>query len=265
MLNLSAIIPHPTALIPELKNEQISQFKKTTKSLALLKKELAKEKPKTIILISPHGSMRYDKFTINLENRLQGSFSAFGSEAEEMNFSGNSELAKQIFTICRSLHLPIDLIREPNLDYASLLSLYYLLDQSEETPAIIPVTYTAFDYQMHYIFGKAIGKAIAGINEPVVILASGDLSHRLTKDAPAGFSPYGKKFDETLIDLLENNQVEKILGLNPDFADEAQECALRSVIIALGSMFNQKKIAFRKLSYEAPLGVGHLVGYWKFN
>lgn len=265
MLNFSAIIPHPTVLIPGLKNKQSLQLKKTINALCLLKKELAKNPPKVAVLISPHGEMRYDKFTINLENRLRGSFSAFGSETEEMNFSGNSNLAKQIFTLCRNLHLPIDLIREPNLDYASLISLYYLFQYSSKTPTIIPVTCTAFDYQMHYIFGKAIGKVIAGVDEPIAILASGDLSHRLTQKAPAGFSPYGKKFDETLIDLLNNNQVEKILGLNPDFANEAQECGLRSIIITLGAMFNQKKISFRQLSYEAPLGVGHLVGNWQFH
>ncbi len=94
-------------------------------------------------------------------------------------------------------------------------------------------------------------------NDKIAIIASADLSHRLSKDAPAGYSSKGKKFDKRLINYLQKNQVQEILNLDHNLISEAGECGLKSIVMLLGIM-NGIQHKPQMLSYELPFGVGHL-------
>ena len=83
----------------------------------------------------------------------------------------------------------------------------------------------------------------------------------LTEESPAGFSPFGIKYDSTLIKLLQENEVDKIKALNPEFCEEAGEGGIQAILITLGAIAHSR-YAFHQLSYENPLGVGYLVGEW---
>ncbi len=262
MLNFAAICPHPPLIIPEIGGSQIILAKKTIDALETLAKEFKRAAPETIIIISPHGPMRYDKFTINFEDHFKGSFSDFGVTNSDYNFTNNPELAKLIFSELRKKHFPLEVIRESTVDHGVLIPLHYLLKEIDWRPKIIPLTYTALDWETHFNFGKFINEVVDNIDQDVAIIASGDMSHRLTEDAPAGFSPYGIKFDQTLIKLLKKKETAKIMNLNPDFCEEAGECGLRSILITLGAL-EEHKYTFKQLSYEGPIGVGYLVGHWK--
>ncbi len=99
-------------------------------------------------------------------------------------------------------------------------------------------------------------------SKSVALIASGDLSHRLTPQAPAGFSPRGKEFDEKLISLLKKKDVDAILNMSPELLEEVGECAYRSIIILLGALSN-KEWEVEILSYEGPFGVGYLVASFR--
>jgi aromatic ring-opening dioxygenase LigB subunit len=265
MLNFAAISPHPPLIIPAIGRNYLPLVKKTVHAMEKLAAEIKKVQPHTIIIISPHGPMRYDKFTINMEEIFKGDFSQFGVEkGETYRFKNNQSLSWKLLKHLRAEHYPVEAIREEILDYGSLVPLYYLTAELKEKPAIIPLTFTAMDWNMHFNFGKEIAKVIQIEEESIVLVASGDLSHRLTQDAPAEYSPYGAKFDHTLLELLKKNETEKILNLNPEFCDEAGECGLRSILITLGVLSEvTQSPSFQQLSYEAPFGVGYLVGQWK--
>ncbi len=265
MLVFSAICPHPPIIIPGITGNRRPQAKKTVKAIESLASELKKFSPDTIIVISPHGPMRYDKFTINFENNFQGNFSDFGVNDGEYEYINDTPLAKDIYARVRSKHYPIEIIRETGLDYGAMIPLSYLTKDMERKPKIVPLTYTALDWDIHFKFGQEIGQVVSETETNIAFVASGDLSHRLSEDAPAGFSPYGIKFDKTLIELLEKNEAEKIRNLNPEFCDEAGECGLRSILIALGVIDHTRRHIFQQLSYESPLGVGYLVGQWKIS
>jgi aromatic ring-opening dioxygenase LigB subunit len=91
----------------------------------------------------------------------------------------------------------------------------------------------------------------------VAIIASADMSHRLTPDAPAGFSPRGKEFDEKLVELIRNYDVPGLLDFDPGLADEAGQDALWSIAILFGALAGQK-VKHELLSYEGPFGVGYM-------
>jgi len=262
MIKSALICPHPPLIVPEVGGQNISLVKKTVAGMKECAQEIKKIQPQTFVIISPHGPMRYDKFTINLEENFRGSFSNFGGSSLEYSFKNNLPLASTLLKETKHKHYPVEVIREPQLDHGTLVPLHYLSDPYEEKPQIVPLTYTSLDWKMHFDFGKEIGAMLNESPEQIVVIASGDLSHRLTEDAPAGFSPYGLKFDHTLADLLSKNDTNKIMNLNPDFCEEAGECGLRSIIMTLGILSNIK-FSFKQISYEGPFGVGYLVGQWK--
>ncbi|MDA3815150.1 MAG: class III extradiol dioxygenase subunit B-like domain-containing protein [Patescibacteria group bacterium] len=263
MLNFAAIVPHPPSIIPGVPKTRLSPAKKTIKALDNLGEELKKFQPETIIIISPHGPMRYDKFTINLRDNYKGSFANFGIQDEESYcFRNDKILSSKLFRKIKSVNIPIDPIIEEEIDYGSLIPLHYMTKSMTKKPRVIMLTFTSQDWKTHFDFGCHIKEILNETDYNVAFIASADLSHRITDDSPAGYSPYGIKFDQTLINLLKKNELEKLLDLNPEFSEEAQECGLRSIMTALG-VVNGSGADFVQLSYEHPFGVGYLTGRWK--
>lgn len=264
MLNFSAIVPHPPAIIPEIGHSQTALAKKTIKAFTDLAQEFKKLQPQTIVIVSPHGPIHYDKFTVNLEENLKSNFSTFSEEnLPEQFFRSDTVLAKKIILALRQNFLPVEPIREEKIDYGSMVPLYFLTENLPAKPKLLLLTFNALDWKNHFEMGKILKKVFDSQEKNIAFLASADLSHRLSENSPAGYSSAGVKFDQTLIELLKKNDVEKILQFNPSFCNQAQECGLRSIIIALG-MIEKTPNSFSVMSYESPFGIGHLVGRWKF-
>lgn len=262
MLNFIGMVPFSPAIIPEINKKNFILTKKTVAGLEKFSDELVKAKPTTIFFISPKGPMRYDKFTINLQKNLRGSFNKFNlDDNEEYFYSGNYSLAKYILHQLRKDNFPIEPIQEENIDYGTLVPLSFLDKKFKIKPKIINITFSSLSCDFHFELGKLLKKILSETEENIAFVVNGDLSQRLSNESPEKFSPYGIKFDQTLIKLLKNSETERILKLNPDFCKEAGELGLRSIIIALG-LLDKTRSKFTQISYEAPFGGGYLVGRW---
>jgi len=262
MLNFIGVVPFSPAILPEINKKKSLLAKKTFTGLEKFSEELVRSKPSTIFFISPHGPMRYDKFTINLEKKLSGSFYKFGIEThEDYNYSGNYALAKSILKKLRKKDFPIEAIQEEKIDYGTLVPLSFLNKKFKKKPQIITLTFSHLSWETHFELGKILKKILSESEENIALVVNGDLSQRLSDESPEKFSPYGIKFDQTLIKLLKNSETDKIMKLNPDFCKEAGELGLKSIIIALG-LLDKTRNKFSQISYEAPFGGGYLVGRW---
>lgn len=112
----------------------------------------------------------------------------------------------------------------------------------------------------HYEEGRVFYEnKLRDLDADIALIASGDLSHRLTANSPYGYHEQGPEFDKTLIDSLKNKDTENILNLDSRYP-EAGECGLRSFCFLLG-ILDAAKIGWKAeiLSYEGPFGVGYLV------
>jgi len=92
----------------------------------------------------------------------------------------------------------------------------------------------------------------------VALIASGDLSHRLKRGAPAGYKPTAHQFDAQVVGALRNNDSERIINIDQDVRRLAGECGYRSMLVVLGAT-RELPAAAEVLHYEAPFGVGYLV------
>lgn len=263
MLSFVSICPHPPIIIPTVGSpSDLKLVSKTIEGMINLAEIFAEDRPQTVLVISPHGPVDFNQFSVVNSPVLAGHFYNFGDFQTELIFKNDQKLIGEIEKEAQKESIPLRSIKIKELDHGSLVPLYYL-SQGLPNIKVVPLAYSYLDLEAHFKFGKILQKIINQKKDSRIgIVASGDLSHRLTVDAPAGFTPRGKEFDKLLIDLLEKKDAEEILKINPDLVEEAGECGYRSVIILLGVLDGldwQPEI----LSYEGPFGVGYLVANFK--
>ena len=92
----------------------------------------------------------------------------------------------------------------------------------------------------------------------IVLIGSGDLSHKLTSDGPYGFAPEGPVFDKYLVETIKSADFKKLISIDSQLSYKAGECGLRSFAIIAGAL-NGYCIKSNVLSYEGPFGVGYMV------
>ncbi|MBD3359889.1 MAG: AmmeMemoRadiSam system protein B [Candidatus Buchananbacteria bacterium] len=260
MLVFSAICPHPPIIIPTIGKENLEQVENTVLAMKELEKELYASQPDVILIISPHGDIIPEAFSINLNSEYVADFEDFGDWQTRLEFFNSPELIAQIRSITEN-KLPLILISNQKLDHGTAVPLYYLTKHLKNIP-IVPINYSFFDYEKHWQFGELLNKVITKTDLRIAVIASGDLSHCLIKGAPAPYSPKGKEFDKELIALIKEQNYKAALKLDKDLIEGAAECGFRSFLILMG-IISEYKHETEILSYEAPFGVGYLVANFK--
>ena len=261
MLVFSAIVPHSPMLIPVIGKDNTKKLKKTISAFDILEADLNEADPDTIIVISPHGEINFEAFTVNTNEKFTAHFNDFGDFSTKLEFKSDLNLTMQLKRDYEST-MPIQLVSTENLDHGISVPLHYLTRQNKDR-RIVPINYSYLSFEKHVEFGKLIKEAIFSTDKKYAIIASGDLSHRLNRNSPEGFSPRAKEFDKKLIQLLKKKNVDNVLNMDKELIKEASECGLRSILVLLGAVANMN-YEFEVLSYEAPFGVGYLVGEMRF-
>jgi len=257
MLKAAFLTPHPPVIIPGIGDkENLKRVSNTILAMKKLGEKTEKMEPETVIFISPHAPVDSLAISGNEKNTLKGTFLDFGFTGWEKIKENNIDLLGDIKKKSLAKEVNFSFFKA-GLDHGVLVPLYYL---SPQVPyRIIHLAYSLEDLKTHFEFGKVLGSVIDTYANPVILVASGDLSHRITSDAPAGYSPRGGEFDEKMRKMLKDGDWKDIINLDSNFTEEAGECGLRSIAVALGTLSKQK-VKFSELSYECPFGVGYLTG-----
>jgi len=259
MIVFAAIMPHPPESIPGIgKTGDFNAIQKTLNSFNELRMGLEQADPDTIVVISPHAELEPYSFVVNSASKLVGNFADFGLD-EAYSYENDIGIVDSIVFAC-SLSLgdmpglPVHL-QQNFLDHGALIPLYHLTKNIK--PRIVHLAFSLMNYDSHFRYGEILQKVFEKNENRIAIIASADLSHKLTPDAPAGFSQRAQEFDRALLHFLENNYVTNIIGLDNILVKEAAECGLRSIIILLGILHGMP-YKFKLLSYECPSGIGYM-------
>ena len=110
----------------------------------------------------------------------------------------------------------------------------------------------------HFRFGQAVRQAIDRVGRRAVIVASADLSHRLSEDGPYGFDPAGPELDRRVREAVASWDVEALLTMDEGFREQAGDDAVSSISFLMGAL-DGLHVRPRVLSYEGPFGVGYMV------
>lgn len=251
----SAIVPHSPLFIPSIGKDNLGRLKDTIKAFSKLEEELYASQPDTILIISPHGMIQPNSFSMNLSPNYNCGFEQFGDFSTKIQFAGDVGLAYKIRERMET-RAPLQLISELNLDHGCAVPLFMLASHMPNVK-VIPLYYSGLDLEAHFKFGQLLRRELLVNKSRVAIIASGDLSHSLTKEAPAGYSPKAKKFDKKVMEILLNWKVSDLLSIDKKILREVSECGLKSIVILTGILDGYKHEP-HLLSYEFPFGVGYL-------
>ncbi len=252
-----AILPHPPILVPEVGRKRLNEASQSKKALEEISQRLKKKTFDTVVIITPHGKVGQASVPVYTGHVFEGSFGTFGVSRPNFTLKGDAELGREVIKNCSfASSCP-----ETLLDHGVLVPLYYP-QRVGMKQAILPIAIGFLPLQKLFEFGQSLAKTVGRLSRKVAIIASADMSHRLTPEAPAGYSPRGKIFDDKLVELVKNNDVAGILSFDPILAGEAGQDALWSIAILLGAL-DGLKFKPEVLSYEGPFGVGYMVAAYE--
>ncbi|RMD59465.1 AmmeMemoRadiSam system protein B [Candidatus Parcubacteria bacterium] len=255
----AAFVPHSPLLIPQIGKQNLVQISKTQAAYQKLSQALKDAQTEVVVIISPHSTVPERGFVINLSPTYTVNFEEFGDFSSYKEFKGEVGLAHHLKERLEGEQI-LRLMTQSQLDHGAGVPLFLLVSQGIK---IIPISISQESLEAHWQFGKLLATELILSNLRIAIIASGDLSHRLTKNAPAPYSPRAKKFDQKVQEYLSSQQYLKITQLDSQLIQEAEECGLRPLIELLG-IISGTKHSVRLLSYEYPFGVGYLTAQFEF-
>jgi aromatic ring-opening dioxygenase LigB subunit len=105
--------------------------------------------------------------------------------------------------------------------------------------------------------GQALARAAEQAGERWIILASGDMSHRLNQNAPAGYHPLAKEFDRSFKARIDAGDLRGACAIDPGLREIAAEDVIDSCAVAAGAVGFRSE-GHRTYAYEGPFGVGYM-------
>ncbi|MFA6105094.1 MAG: class III extradiol dioxygenase subunit B-like domain-containing protein [Patescibacteria group bacterium] len=256
-LVFAAISPHPPLLIPAIGKGAIKKIQRTKIAIEKLEEDLYLSRPEIIVIISPHSHQFNDAFSLNLSQKFESDLRQFGDLTTNLSFTGETQLPYTIRSESyKNDHHKIVIVNEPLLDHGTVVPLYYLTKHLPNVK-ILPVSQSGLDSKNHLEFGYLMKDQIMKSNKRIAVIASGDLSHCLSSDAPAGFHKNGAIFDSKIQEFFISHNTAGLLTLENDIINDAVECGFRSFLILMG-VLRDVNYRYESYSYESPFGVGYL-------
>lgn len=256
-LVFSGIAPHPPIMVPEVGGASVDKVRGSIDAMAELTRRIIESGAETVVLISPHAPLEPHAFVAYQTPLLYGDFADFRAPATNVEFPLDTELLQAIKDVAAHQDYQVTILEDHDLDHGTTVPLYFL-QLNGWTGRVIGLGYSFLSDQEHLNFGSCIRRAIEHVGRAVAFIASGDLSHRLKPDAPAGYNPAAHAFDEQVVDAIRQNSPELIIDIDQNLRRLAGECGYRSMLVVLGAVRELPSDA-EVLHYEAPFGVGYLV------
>jgi AmmeMemoRadiSam system protein A/AmmeMemoRadiSam system protein B len=255
-LVFAGIAPHPPIMVPEVGREAIADVRSSINAMAALTERVIRSGAETVILISPHAPLEPDAFVAYDGPELHADFANFRAPTATVHAELDEELLKEITRTAAETAFEVVRIRG-DLDHGTAVPLYFL-QRHGWNGRVVALGYSFLSNEDHLRFGNCIRTAIDKAGRRVAFIASGDLSHRLKPDAPAGYNPQAHLFDEEVVDAIRSNSTRRIVTIDQELRRTAGECGYRSMLVAIG-VAQELESRCEVISYEAPFGVGYMV------
>ena len=266
-LVFGCLLPHPPVLLPEVGGAMAGPVQPTVDAMRQVGHHIAALEPQALILLSPHGPLLADSMGIGLSPAAQGDFASFAAPGVQLSAECDVALAEALQAACARSALPlaaVDSLTGPprelgvyRLDHGAAVPLCILLPLIGRVPVVL-LGFSALPRATHRAFGQRIRDVCEASGKRVVFVASGDLSHRLTPTAPAGYDPRGQVFDDAVLAAVSAGDWNALASIPEDLVEAAGVCGYLSLLTLTG-VLGDVPASSQVLSYQGTYGVGYAV------
>lgn len=252
------VVPHPPLIVPEVGRGQQARIRRTTQSYEAVAAQIGALAPDTVILITPHATLYADYIHISPGERAEGMLARYGA-SRKYAAEYDVDLVREIERVCEREGFPAGTKgrEDKALDHATIVPLHFLADPSAGF-RIVRVSASGLSRMQHYRFGMLLREAVEAAGKRAVVVASGDLSHKLSKDGPYGYAEDGAKHDAAICDILRTGDFAGLFHIDESLCENAAECGFAGMTMLAGAL-DGWQVEAELLSYEAPFGVGYAV------
>jgi MEMO1 family protein len=250
-----ALTAHPPIVLSEVGGAESHRVQATAAAMRELDRILASARAPLAIVISPHSPSSMTSLPVRRSAHVAGDLARFRAPQVRVEADVDVALATSLVDDGRRAGFALTWAEDSELDHGVVVPLS-LLPQTMSQKRCLFLGVSGWPLDRFIAFGAWLQHWLH--DRAAILIASGDLSHRLTPDAPYGFRPEGPVFDRTVIDALRGQDWQQIDSLDPDLVEEAGECGLRPLGILLGAA-RAAGLTSEVLSYEGPFGVGYPV------
>ena len=260
------VLPHPPVIIPGL-DPAGHQADKTVQGLQQVARQIKQLNPDAIVFISPHAPMFSDYLFMYDNDLLTGCLSRFGSGVvPDLSYKQDQALLNQWIENLSQAGISGGYLSarqkkqfnvETEMDHGIYVPLFFLNEAGVTCP-IAAVSSSMLERPDLFAAGKALASAAGQLEKRVVVIASGDQSHKVNAQSPYGSCPEGAIYDQTLCTAIRQSDMKTLLSMPADLCEKAAECGFRSLMMMLGAL-SSYSIMSDCISYEAPYGIGYCV------
>ena len=176
-------VPHPPLAVPDIGRGKESGIAATIRSYRIIAERIKALAPETIVFITPHSHFYSDYIHISPGIRAGGGFAKFGAPKARYELVYDREFIKRLGVLLNegALRAGTEGERDDVLDHGVLVPLHFI-NEAYSGFKSVRISVSGLGYDIHYKVGELIAEASGETG--TVIVASGDLSHKLTEDGP---------------------------------------------------------------------------------
>ena len=253
----SYMVPHPPMIVPDIGRGSEQQIRKTVQAYETVAAQIAEIRPETIIITSPHALLYADYFHISPGKQASGDFSRFRAPGICFRETYDTELVRKICALADRAGFPAGTLgeRDPELDHGTMVPLYFV-EKLYKDFRLVRAGLSGLPLTDHYAFGQLLQQAVEETGRKAVLIASGDLSHKLQAYGPYGYAEEGPVYDARIMDVAGRGAFGEMLEFDETFCDRAAECGHRSFVIMAGAL-DGMAVDAKVYSHEDVTGVGY--------
>ncbi|MCL2703289.1 MAG: AmmeMemoRadiSam system protein A [Defluviitaleaceae bacterium] len=250
------IMPHPPLAVEAVGKGSERGIPETMSAYHEIGRRISEMKPETIVVISPHAPTYADYFHISPGKAAAGDFGVFGEPGVKVTVNYDNELSTAISGIADREGISAGLLGETPensaLDHGVMVPLWFVNKYTDY--AVVRVSTSGLPPEEHYKLGMCIKSAIGKLGRKTVIVASGDLSHKLKERGNKGEEC--RAFDAKITGIMRDARFEELLMMGEDERYGAADCGSGAFMILAG-ILSGMLIKPEFLSYEGTFGVGY--------
>lgn len=112
-------------------------------------------------------------------------------------------------------------------------------------------------YQLHYDFGRCIGRVLKESKKRIAFIASADQGHAHNAHGPYGFDPAAAQYDTWMQEIIRSDQLDRLLAADPLLVENGKPDSLWPTLVLAG-VLKEHPMRASLLSYEVHVYFGIL-------